>query len=405
MVIGLSKFHIASGEEIKSGETTDIYFERTRKVLEAEGISDRKVVAEVTSSHLPEDWPWAVLTGIDEVATLFEGCPVDVWTLPEGTIFRPYDADGVRVPLLVIEGSYGDFCTLETPMLGLLCQSSGVSTKSARVRKVAEDKNVLAFGVRRMHPALAPLLDRAAYIGGFDAVSSLAGAEEIGEEPMGTMPHGLMITVGDQVEAWKAFDEHIPKDVPRIALVDTYSDEKEEAIRAAEVLKDRLEGVRLDTPGSRRGDFAELIREVRWELDARGFEHVDIVVSGGLDEESIPKLMKAGAESFGVGTSITNAPVLNLAMDIVELEGEPAAKRGKLGGRKEVWRCENCFENIVQLEDQERPDCPQCGEETVAALKPLVKGGELVRDLPSADDVRDRVLDQIESFEVDLSSS
>jgi len=55
--------------------------------------------------------------------------------------------------------------------------------------------------------------------------------------------------------------------VPRVALVDTYSDEKAEAIMAAEAMKD-LYAVRLDTPASRRGSMPDLIREVRWELDA-----------------------------------------------------------------------------------------------------------------------------------------
>lgn len=222
----VKNFHISSEEEIKSGKTTDVYFDRTQRILKSEELSDKEVIAEVTSGTLPEGWPWAVLTGIDEMASLFEGVPVNVWSLPEGTIFRPYEDKGVRVPLIVIEGPYESFCTLETPMLGLVCQASGVSTKSARVRKIAKDKNILAFGIRRMHPALAPMLDRAAYVGGFDGVSSLAGAEEIGKEPMGTMPHGLIITFGDQVEAWKAFDRNMPDDVSRIALVDTYSDEK-----------------------------------------------------------------------------------------------------------------------------------------------------------------------------------
>lgn len=395
------EFHVASDDEIRAGKTTDIYFDRTQKILEAEGVSDREVVAEVTSGSLPKDWSWAVLSGIDEVAALFEGVPVDVWTLPEGTIFRPYDSKGVRVPLLVIEGPYQSFCTLETPMLGLTCQASGVSTKAARVRKASGDKNVLAFGIRRMHPALAPMLDRAAYIGGLDAVSSLAGAEEIGKEPMGTMPHALIITLGDQVRAWKAFDEHIPEDVPRIALVDTYSDEKEESIRAAEALKDSLDGVRLDTPSSRKGNFPELVREIRWELDVRGFEHVDIIASGGLDEQSIPPLLEAGVESFGVGTSITNAPVLNLAMDIVELEGEPAAKRGKFGGKKRVWRCEDCLKNTVLLEGKEQPDCSRCGGETKDALEPLIEDGNIVGDIPSPDDIRERVLEQLQYFELD----
>lgn len=395
------EFHVASNEDIKSGKTTDIYFERSRQVLEAEGLTDRDVVAEVTLSSLPKNWTWGVFAGLDEVANLFEDIPVDVWTLPEGTIFRPYDVTGVRVPLMIIEGAYHSFCKLETPMLGLLCQASGVSTSSARVRKIAGDKSILAFGIRRMHPAISPMLDRAAYIGGFDNVSSIAGAEEIGRDPMGTMPHALIITFGDQVEAWEAFDRNMPSDVPRIALVDTYSDEKEEAIRAAEALEDKLEGVRLDTPGSRKGEFGELVREVRWELDARGFDHVDIFVSGGLNEDNIPPLDEAGADGFGVGTSITNSPVLNLAMDIVEVEGKPAAKRGKLSCRKNVWRCQDCFEYVVTLEDEEKPKCPDCGGRTENALEPLIKNGEIARDIPEPKEIRDKVLEQLESYNLD----
>jgi len=85
-----------------------------------------------------------------------------------------------------------------------------------------------------MHPAITPMLDYAAYIGGFDGVSSILSAEVIGTRPMGTMPHALIIIMGSQEEAWKAFDRHVEEGVPRIALIDTFADEKTEAIKAAE---------------------------------------------------------------------------------------------------------------------------------------------------------------------------
>jgi len=214
----MRRFHYVSDEEIKNGETTDIYFVRTKEVLEAKGLEKKHVIAEVTSGELPGKWPWGILCGIEEEASLFEGIPVDVYAMPEGSMFRPEDT-------------------------------------------------LISFGIRRMHPALSPMIDRAAYIGGFDGVSSLSGAKLIGVKPAGTMPHALIIVFGDQVKAWKAFDEVISPEVPRVALVDTYSDEKMEAIMAAEALKNRLDAVRLDTPLSRRGNFAELIREVRWELN------------------------------------------------------------------------------------------------------------------------------------------
>ena len=238
-------------------------------------------------------------------------------------------------------------------------------------------------------------MDRAAFIGGLDGVSTLMGAEAIGEEPMGTMPHSLIVVFGDQVEAWKAYDDVLSPEVPRVALVDTYWDEKVEAVRAAEALGGRLEAVRLDTPGSRRGDFAEIIREVRWELDLRGHEGVGIFVSGGLDEEAVRRLGEAGADGFGVGTWVSCAPAVDFALDIVEVEGVPSAKRGKLGGRKQVWRCPGCMADVVRPWGEPTPGCPRCGGETEAMLRPLVKSGVIVGDLPEPRRIRERVLEQI----------
>ncbi|HVP41696.1 MAG TPA: nicotinate phosphoribosyltransferase [Candidatus Krumholzibacteriaceae bacterium] len=397
----MSRFHIASGEEIKRAQTTDIYFVRTEKILKAKKRDKIPVVADVTASGLPKNWQWGVICGIEEEARLFEGIPTNVYAMPEGTIFTPEDYRGFRIPVMMIEGPYGAFCLYETPMLGLLCQASGIATEAARIRKAADNKTLLSFGIRRMHPALSPMIDRAAYIGGFDAVSSLSGAKAIEAEPSGTMPHALIIVVGDQVKAWKAFDQVVEKDVPRVALVDTYFDEKIEAIMAAEALGKRLDGVRLDTPGSRRGNFAEIVKEVRWELDLRGFKHVKIYVSGGLNEESIKTLSEAGAEGFGVGTSVSSAATIDFAMDIIEKQGKPCAKRGKIGGKKQVWRCQKCQTDVLQPFKQRQPRCPKCGGKTTPLLQPLVKNGKIVAKLPKPKEIRRYVLEQLEKFSIE----
>ena len=396
----MRRFHIATDDEIKKAETTDIYFVRTKQVLEAKNLQDVHVIAEITPGELPGGLPWGVLCGIEEEAHLFEGVPVDIYAMPEGSIFHYKDYFGVREPVMRIEGPYGKFCLYETPMLGLICQASGVATRAARVKKAAGEKLVVAFGIRRMHPALAPMLDRAAYIGGFDGISSLIGAKTAGVKPTGTMPHALIIVFGDQVQAWKAFDEVMPEDVPRVALVDTYYDEKIEAVMAAEALKDRLFAVRLDTPGSRKGDFAEIIREVRWELDVRGYKHVKIFVSGGLNEEKVKVLSEAGADAFGVGTYVSNAPTIDFAMDIVEIDGKICAKRGKLGGRKEVWRCVECLTDVVLPFGKPQPNCPKCGGKMEPMLKPLIKNGKIVAKLPSPKEIREYVLKQLEKVEL-----
>ena len=162
----MGSFHTASDDEIRSGRTTDIYFMRAKRVLEAKGRDRVKVVAEVTTGGLPDGAPWGVLCGVEEVAHLFEGRPVDVYSMAEGSLFRPYDERGVREPVMVVEGAYYDFCELETPLLGFVCQESGVATRAAVVRVAAGEKPVVAFGARRAHPALAPALYRAAYVGG-----------------------------------------------------------------------------------------------------------------------------------------------------------------------------------------------------------------------------------------------
>src|SRR5437867_191011 len=178
------------------------------------------------------------------------------------------------------------------------------------------------------------------------------------------------------------------KSVPRIALVDTYFDAKTATIMAAEALGKDLYGVRLDTPSSRRGDFAEIIREVRWELDSRGFSKVKIFVSGGLDEESVKRLSDAGADGFGVGTSVSNAPTIDFALDIVESEGRLVAKRGKLGGKKQVWHCPESLVELVRPATSPAPNCPKCGKRMLPLLTPLVAKGQLAKPLPGPDEIR-----------------
>ncbi len=391
-------FHTAIDSEIKQGLTTDIYFKRTVEILKRKGIK-KKVLAEFTVGSFPSGYPWAVYAGLDYVVKLLEGLPVNLYSLPEGTIFTNVDRKGVPVPVLAIEGEYHVFAEMETPALGFICQASGIATKSARIKKAAGDSVVLSFGVRRMHPAISPFIDRNAFIGGCDGVSSVLGAEVIGKRPTGTMPHALILVMGEE-EAWKAYDEIIPEDIPRIALIDTFGDEKFESLKAAETIRDLI-GVRLDTPSSRRGNFSKIVREVRWELDLRGFSHVKIFVSGGIDEDDIPALKEAGAYGFGVGTSISNAPTIDYAMDIVEIEGKAITKKGKFSGRKKVFRCPKCLSLRVTpgtIETLNR--CDLCGVEMEPFMNLYLENGKRTCDLPDAAQIRSFVLSQLEKFSV-----
>jgi nicotinate phosphoribosyltransferase len=372
----------ATVDEIRRGETTDVYFQRTVEIIRAAQL-DRRVRAEFSVKGLPYGYTWAIFAGLEEVFAVLDGLDLNVRGMPEGTLVRPHE------PVMEIEGSYLSFAVLETAILGMLCQSSGVATKAARMRVVAGERLVASFGARRMHPCVAPVIERAAFIGGCDGVSVVKSAQLLGEDPTGTTPHALMLLAGDTVEAMRLFDRIVPVEARRIALIDTFQDEKFEAIRVAEALGDTLFGIRLDTPGSRRGNFAQILQEVRWELDLRGFDHVQLIVSGGLDEPEVAELREL-VYGFGVGTSIANARTIDYAMDIVEIEGRPVGKRGKMSGAKQVWRDPARLHDIVLPLSVEPRDADR-----EAVLVPLLDDGHLVNPLPAARDIRQHVLGQL----------
>ncbi|MEM2650430.1 MAG: nicotinate phosphoribosyltransferase, partial [Candidatus Nitrosocaldus sp.] len=223
-------FWIAKEEEIVQGKTTDVYFLYTQQVLKHTNRNPR-VTIEVFARHLPLEGNWGIVLGIYEVAKLLEGKRgVNVKAMDEGEIFQI--SSTVYEPVLQIEADYADIATLENPILGFLCSSSGIASKAARVRLAAGDRLLFSFGTRRAHPALAPMIERAIYIAGFDAVSNMLAGELMNIKPIGTMPHALILAFGSQKDAWKAFDSAMPEDVKRIMLVDTLYDEKAEAIMA-----------------------------------------------------------------------------------------------------------------------------------------------------------------------------
>lgn len=377
-------FHIATAEDIKGGRVTDVYFARALEVLKAKGI-DKRVRAEFFAKKLPQDWNWGVFAGVEELSGLMQGKGVNIRSLKEGEVFHAYE------PVMEIEGRYQDFCVFETAMLGLICQATGVATKAARMRICAGGRPVVSFGARRMHPAIAPMIERAAYIGGCDGVAVLMSAELIGGGATGTMPHALILVMGDTVKAVTAFDEVIDKGVPRVALIDTFNDEKFEAIRVAEAMGGALHAMRLDTPASRRGDFYRIFEEVRWELDQRGFNRVKLFASGGLDEKEVSALRPV-ADAFGVGTAISNAPVVDFAMDIVEIGGSPVAKRGKWSGAKDVLGCPNCGARLVVPLGGAEGRC-KCNGAYESLLKPLIKDGAVAGRLPGPAAIRDFVIE------------
>jgi nicotinate phosphoribosyltransferase len=320
-------------DEVLTGQTADVYFERAQAILRAEHL-DPVVVMEVFGRDE------GILCGAAEVhaflsSVLGPGNGHDpaptVDSLSDGDPFEPKEV------VMRIEARYSAFGLYETAVLGTLAQCSGWATAARRVVEAAAPIPVIGFGARHVHPSVADQMDYASVVGGCIGASTPAGARMAGLSPTGTMPHALVLIFGDTVRAAEAFDRHIDPEVPRIVLVDTFKDEAEESLRVAEALGERLWGVRLDTPSERGRVTPDLVKEVRARLDMAGHGHVKIVVSGGLDVDRIGVFKEAGApvDSFAVGSAISDASPIDFTGDLKEIDGRPIAKRGRIPGRTE----------------------------------------------------------------------
>lgn len=313
-------------EEVLSGDTADIYFARTLEILKKEALNP-VVTMEVFSSHA------GILCGIEEVKALLSKAMSSVngaiWALGEGETMNRKEV------VLRITAPYQSYGLYETAICGTLAHCSGWATAARECVENAGDIPVISFGARHVHPSVAGIMDYSSIIGGCQGCSSIIGARLAGLEPSGTIPHSLILVMGDTVMATLAFDKHMPSNVSRVSLVDTFKDEVEESLRVAQALDKRLDSVRLDTPIERGGVTTDLVREVRAKLDLAGFHKVKIFISGGLNTERIKQFVdeKIPVDGFGVGSYITNARPIDFTADIHEVEGKPIAKRGRIPGK------------------------------------------------------------------------
>jgi len=312
-------------EAVLSGDTADVYFARTLEILEKEGINPVATMEVFANKD-------GYVCGIEEVTALLDRVlPAEnreVWALADG---EPMAAKEVTVRITAPYRSYGLY---ETAICGILAHSSGWVTAARECARAAGDIPITSFGARHIHPSVAGVMDYAAIVGGCQSCSSIAGARLAGIEPTGTMPHALIIVIGDTVAATLAFDKHMPPQIPRVSLVDTFRDEVEESLRVAAALGERLASVRLDTPSELGGVTVDMVKEVRTKLDQAGHGHVKIFVSGGFTPERISYFKEKGApvDGFGVGSYISGARPIDYTADLHQLDGKPIAKRGRIPG-------------------------------------------------------------------------
>lgn len=289
-----------------------------------------------------DDLAWLAGHGFDRVAvdafaTLrFTG---DVWAVPEGRVIFPNE------PLLEVTAPLPEAQIVESILLNQITYQTALATKAARCRVAAGGRaSLVDFSLRRTHGIEAALAAaRAAAIAGFAGTSNVDAARRLGIPAVGTMAHSYIEAFPTEREAFVAFATDFPD---RTAfLVDTYDTANgvASALEVAATLNLRGSlAVRIDS-----GDLLDLSKQARTVLDAAGRPDVTIIVSGGLDEFDVERLLDARApiDVFGVGTRVgvsADAPSLETVYKLVEYAGQPRMKlsAGKqtTPGAKQVYR-------------------------------------------------------------------
>ena len=333
-------------EKIREGYYTDAYFNFTKQLLEEHSRHPR-VTMQVFQKHD------SVLGGIDEAIAVLKQCSgretpegwqngwdeLEVHALHEGDEIAPWET------VMTIEGDYTLFAHLETVYLGPLARRTLVMNNVREVVEAAGDKAILYFPARHDHWLVQTGDGWAAHVAGAIGVSTDAQASWWGGRGVGTVPHGLIAAFGgDTVAAARSFADRFSEEMNVTVLVDFVNDSVRTSLEVADVLGDKLWGVRLDTSEKlvdralwhAMGEFSptgvtpELVERVRSALDAAGHERVRIVVSGGFDAEKIRHFEELGApvDAYGVGSSLLRGQN-DFTADVVRVEGRDCAKAGR----------------------------------------------------------------------------
>jgi nicotinate phosphoribosyltransferase len=327
-------------EKMRSGYYSDKYFVRARDVL-FHHERDPVVTMQVFQK---KD---AFVAGTDEAVAMLELCLTDGYRFEDLEVRALRDGDRAEPweTVMHIEGPYRAFAHLETLYLGVLSRRTRIATNTRSVVEAAWPRTIMFFPARHDHWMVQTGDGWAAHVAGAIGVSTDAQASWWGSEGMGTVPHALIAAFdGDTVAATVAFADAMPESVNVISLVDFDNDCVSTSLAVARALGEKLWGVRLDTSEGlvdralteEMGDFdprgvnPRLVERVRSVLDAEGFEHVRIVVSGGFSAEKIRRFEALGVpvDSYGVGSALVRGSY-DFTADVVAVEGRPKAKVGR----------------------------------------------------------------------------
>lgn len=384
-------------ERMRRGWYADAYFSNTVRILNElskenyvfEGKSDIKDIdcREVKNGDIRVEMqfftrrkPFSIVAGVDEALAILQECTgyfdqggnfvntygnLEVEAVQDGS-YAKYDGDPMEVqPVLKIRGRYRDFAILETPILGVLTETTRIATNVYNTLVATKGKDILFFPARFAHYKLQAMHGYAYSLAvqAYNQKHSKNSRAMVSTDDQGgwwggkgggTIAHAsIACFLGDTAETMMQFARIMPADVSRIALIDYHNDCVGEVQKVMKVMfnrymelyregnmteaaKYKLYAVRPDTSGNMRDESVEPIGDrkldcgvnprlvwkirkamdkayKRWNLETENIEiakqwceDVRIVATGGFDIKRITQFEQLGVpvDIYGIGSSL-----------------------------------------------------------------------------------------------------
>jgi nicotinate phosphoribosyltransferase len=384
-------------ERMRRGWYSDAYFSNTVRILNElskenyvfEGNSDIKNIdcSEVKNGDIKVEMqfftrrkPFSIVAGVDEALAILQECTgyfdqggnfvntygnLEVEAVQDGS-YAKYDGDPMEVqPVLKIRGRYRDFAILETPILGVLTETTRIATNVYNTLVATKGKDILFFPARFAHYKLQAMHGYAYSLAvqAYNQKHSKNSRAMVSTDDQGgwwggkgggTIAHAsIACFLGDTAETMMQFARIMPEDVSRIALIDYHNDCVGEVQKVMKVMfgrylelyregnvkeaaKYKLYAVRPDTSGNMRDESIEPIGDrkldcgvnprlvwkirkamdkayKRWNLETKYIEiakkwceDVRIVATGGFDIQRIKQFEQLGVpvDIYGIGSSL-----------------------------------------------------------------------------------------------------
>ena len=237
----------------------DKYFLRAKEVLQKENLNP------VVKAQVFIRKGNCKLYGIEEaIAIIMNYAPnnkfIKINALKEGSFFEPCET------IMTIEAPIQEIIALETMYLGVISAETTIENDKkvvnlneveANMRRIVElagDRPVSYFGARHWRWDADASIAQACFKAGTKSCSTDRGADIIDAKGIGTIPHAL-----EAIYHWKdglqyavsnamlAFHMNMPREIPRIALVDYANMEIEDTYNTNALLD--IDGIRIDTCG------------------------------------------------------------------------------------------------------------------------------------------------------------